>query len=291
LSTVRFSVIVPVYEQWGLIPELLRALAAQTLPPRDFEVILVDNATVDFQPPALGPGHVRISHCTTPGSYAARNRGAADARARWLVFTDADCLPQPDWLRHFADLVDQCGSDNQLLAGAVRMTAAKSNPNRYEIYDLVRGIPQHLYVSKGYAATANLAVSDRLFKTLGGFDEQRLSGGDADFCRRAVRAGAHLRFAPAAIVAHPARRSWTALCTKARRVKGGQLRAGQALTRALWLLRSFIPPLHLYLRYLSRRQYPVHYRLVAMLVQTRIWGVELSEAIRLVFLGGEPERR
>ena len=68
-------------------------------------------------------------------------------------------------------------------------------------------------------------------------------GGDADFCRRAGRAGHPLRLVAGAVVAHPARADWAELAAKARRVKGGQVAAGPLPRRAAWVLRSLCPPL------------------------------------------------
>ena len=60
-------------------------------------------------------------------------------------------------------------------------------PGLWEIYDALRGIPQARYVAHGYATTANLSVPKAKFETLSGFDPSRLSGGAAEFCRRARR--------------------------------------------------------------------------------------------------------
>ena len=45
----RLSVLVPVYEQWHLVPKLLARLEAQTLPQDQFEVILADNGLTELK--------------------------------------------------------------------------------------------------------------------------------------------------------------------------------------------------------------------------------------------------
>ena len=182
-----FSVIVPVYRHWDLVPGLLAALAAQEF--GDFEILLADNAPHEPRPPLALPANARALACPEPGSYAARNAAIPAARGRILVFTDADCRPDPGWLKAFAAALPD-GGPERLLAGPVRMTAEGATPSRWEAYDLIRGIPQAHYVRLGYAATANLAVPASVFARLGGFDQTRMSGGDAAFCRRVGAAGA-----------------------------------------------------------------------------------------------------
>ncbi|MDN3522097.1 glycosyltransferase family 2 protein [Halomonas ramblicola] len=283
------SVIVPVYEHWQLIPALLQCLQRQTLGQAGFEVLLVDNGSQHFTPPAELPDNVRILKCATPGSYAARNHALEHAKGPWLVFTDADCLPEVEWLERLMQCARSLPMES-VLAGAIRMQPSGACPSIYEMYDLVKGIPQAWYVSRGYAVTANLAVPLALARELGGFEAKRLSGGDADFVRRAVARGAMLHYVEQAVVAHPARDSWQAIATKARRIKGGQLTAGSPGQRALWLLRTFTPPLLAWYRFLLRSQQPWRYRLMASFLQTRLWGVEALEAIRLLFQQGAERR-
>ena len=283
-----FSVIVPVYQQWERVPVLLAALRAQTLPPDSLEVLLVDNGAPeeDAAPDLALPDNVRILRERRPGSYAARNAGAAQARGAWLAFTDADCVPDPEWLAGFAEPREACSAD--LLAGPVRMTAP-ARPNAFAAYDLVRGIPQAAYVRRGYAATANLAVPATIFRALGGFDARRFSGGDAAFCRRAGAAGHAITLVPEATVSHPCRTGWDEITTKARRTKGGQIRGGSLPRRITWTLRTLSPPLRDTLAYL-RAPFPVRTRAMAVAVRFGIWGVELAETVRLL-AGGTPERR
>lgn len=284
------SVIVPVFNQWDLIPKLVDCLKAQSLPDY-FEVLLVDNGSVGMPAPGNEPEFVQRLSCSVPGSYAARNYGAAHARGKWLAFTDADCQPQPDWLREIANAL-LSPSDRKIIAGAVAMVPRnKERLKPAELYDMVLGIPQELYVRRGYGVTANLTVPKAIFDQLGGFDARRYSGGDAEFCRRAAAAaGIGVYYCPQAVVLHPARDSVKDLVTKVRRIKGGQVTAGPAGRRILFVLRSFLPPTHACRKALRASSFTWGQRLTVCLVQSRLWIAGIAEVVRLVF-GKRPERK
>lgn len=291
--SLSVSVIVPVYRDWDRVPGLLAALAAQDV--AGAEVILVNNDTRPAPDLAsigssAGPAMaLRIVDCARPGSYAARNAGAAQARGGWLVFTDADCLPVPGWLAALTAAARDA-PPGQILLGPVVLQPGP-NPGAWEVFDTVRGMPQEMFLRHGYGVTANLALAAAQFHRLGGFDAGRYSGGDAEFCRRATRQGASLRLVDGAVVTHPARTSRAEVVTKARRIKGGQITGGSRLSRRLWLLRSFAPPLREMLAYLRASRHPMRWRLIACRVRWQLWGVELAEIWRLLILRAAPERR
>lgn len=289
-GNLRFSIIVPVYEQWDLVPALLSCIRKQTYTPDDVEVILVDNGSTVADIPSDLPQNAKVFSCALAGSYAARNRGADEARGEWLVFTDADCRPVPDWLARLNEEIRRNTDAVALVAGAVDVVPDGAQPNLYEIYDMVRGIPQARYVRRGYGATANLAVLKTQFDRLGGFDGSRYSGGDAEFCRRARDGGLEIVYAADAVVRHPARATWHELATKARRVKGGQLAAGPAKRRFIWHAVTLLPPVRESCYLLQNSQYSLMDRLLAIAVQHRLWLVELAELVRLS-MGGRQERR
>lgn len=275
----ELSVVVPVFEQWDRIPRLLFALARQTIGETAFQVILVDNGSQNLLVPEPLPHNVTVTHCAQPGSYAARNAGALIAEGRWLVFTDADCEPEPNWLE---TLLPEKIKERTLVAGRIVMVASSQHPGSAEIYDLVKGIPQAHYVSRGYATTANLAVPRDVFDKLGGFNARRFSGGDAEFCRRAGREGVPLHYRENAVVLHPARTTWQEIATKARRIKAGQLLHGTRQQRLIWLLRTLTPPLRAYVRFLRSADRPLRQRWIAVAVQCRVWLVELIEIGRIL---------
>lgn len=286
-----YTIIVPVYNQWDRIPRLLHALKSQSSGQGQFELLLVDNGSEHFSPPDALPSWARLLTCDTPGSYAARNTGIAEARGDWLIFTDADCEPADDWFGHIVRTTSSPSAASSLFAGAIQVVATcDGEPNYYQIYDMVKGIPQAWYVQRGYGTTANLCVHRSLFTTIGVFDASRFSGGDAELCRRALAHGYKLQYLPEAMIRHPARDSWQALVTKARRVKGGQLSHGSLRRRALAIARSFSPPVIAVWRFLGQYEQPPRFRLIAVLIQLRIWLVDMHETLRLS-LGTEPERR
>jgi glycosyltransferase involved in cell wall biosynthesis len=96
------SIIIPTRNRPQAVEHCLDSLAAQTVPPSSFEVIVVD----DGSEPALALDLERwtskfawkLIHQKNTGPAGARNRGAAEARGEFLAFTDDDCLPTPTWL-------------------------------------------------------------------------------------------------------------------------------------------------------------------------------------------------
>lgn len=286
-NDLMFSVVVPVYNHWHLIPKLLTCLKNQTLPQKYFEVILVENGSSSIKVPLELADNVKIVNCSTPGSYAARNQGVEVAQAQWLCFTDADCMPKPAWLTSYYETIQQLKSNYCLLCGPVSMTVDRQNATWYAIYDKVKGIPQKRYFKKGYAATANLVVSKRVFDEVGGFDSLRYSGGDAAFCLDAQSKNAQFLWVEDGVVDHPARSSWQEIETKARRVKGGQWHASN---RYYWLLRTLFPPILEWYRFLKNTDSSVKHRLIACFVQSRVWYVEINEITKLL-AGRRAERK
>lgn len=92
------SVLVVAYQSGRYLARCLAALEAQDR--RDFEVILIDNASTDGSVEALSlPGWVTlIRNEANIGFAAANNQAARAATGRLLVTLNPDAFPEPGWL-------------------------------------------------------------------------------------------------------------------------------------------------------------------------------------------------
>ncbi|MDX2028161.1 MAG: glycosyltransferase family A protein [Alphaproteobacteria bacterium] len=281
VTHLNLTVIVPVYNHWHLVPELLACLESQTLDKSRFELLLVDNGS-DSVPTLALPEWARLLVCPTPGSYAARNEAIRQARGPLLAFTDADCRPRPQWLeKGLAEC--RAGHMAGIVAGGISVEPEDWNRiSLYEIYDVALGLPQKRFVRYGFGVTANLFVPRAVIDKVGPFESKRFSGGDAEFCRRATSLGVALSYCEDASIMHPARRSWRELESKLRRVKGGQLAAGPLKRRVIYAVRTVMPPAVAWLYAMAAPRLSFRQRLLVCWVQFRLWFVELSELFRLL---------
>ena len=280
----KFCVIIPVFNDWYRIENNIALFLDMKARYRDdLDVVFVDNGSDSI--PAVSE-EFEVDICTKPGSYSARNFALKKRLDRYdyFIFTDADCKPSDQWISDIYREVEQSKQD--LLAGAVIMYSESSRHTLVESYDLILGIPQARYVRNGYAVTANLTVARTVFSTVGVFDDTRFSGGDAEFCRRAVQAGFNLNYCERAAVYHPARKSWSEIVNKVRRVTGGQTGNGPRHSRIKYLVANIIPPARAFL-FILNTDASVTFgdKVRAALVVGLLWPVRLIESVKAFMFG------
>lgn len=284
----RVSVIVPVYDHAGRLPQCLDALSRQTLPPDEAEILVVDNGG-DPEISAVSAAFPRARAVREPaqGSYAARNRGIAEARGDVLAFTDADCVPEPDWLEKGLEALALTAAD--FVAGNIDVTVADpARPTAVERYEKAVSFRQSEYVRRwNFGATASLFVRRRAFEIAGEFDPRLRSLGDREWGQRATAAGLRCAYAPLARVRHPARRTFRSLAERSARVTGGFFTLASSPGRSLNALIKDAP---MGLPFGSDRvPEPVLERFVIWGVAGFVVSVRALELIRLA--AGFPPRR
>jgi len=288
---MKISVIVPIYNQWDKVENLLLALEKQTLDKSFYSLFLIDNGS-DSKKQINELGEYTFEYeeheCRALGSYAARNFGVEKSDGDILVFTDADCIPDIDWLSEIYHFF-QCKS-HSLLAGAVRISNNSNKPNSSEIYDSIFGLPQEKYVKNGWAITANLSFPKRCFDEVGGFNQKRLSGGDNEFCIKARKAGWCLEYLKAAEVCHPARSSVGELVKKVRRVKGGQVKGSPLFIKLKYIPVTFLFPVRRVVRVFFENNISIAAKVKLIGLICFLYAVSIKELFLLLF-GSKPERQ
>lgn len=217
-STPLFSVIVPTHDRPGRLAACLEALATMDFSAAKFEVVVSDDGSA-VSPAALVARfadrlRITLVHGPQSGPGAARNRGAARASGRFLVFTDDDCVAEPNWLTVF----EQCFAKrpDRLIAGGI---VNDLPANRYSTATQL--IVSYAYANNARRATGtmffntcNLAVPAEAFRRLGGFSQAfpLAAGEDYDFCHRWQHAGLQASYAPEAVVRHAHALSFAGFC-------------------------------------------------------------------------------
>lgn len=202
--TSAVAIIVPVRDD-GAGLRLTRAALASTVPA--VGVVVVDDGS------AVAVDDAEIRRDSARGPASARNAGAEliGNQAEVLVFVDAGCAPEGEWLEtliaHFAD--------PRLAAVAPRVLSRPSpgTPPALARYESSRspldmgpeGAPVHPGSRVPYVPSAVLAVRSQAFVEIGGFDEALRFGEDVDLVWRLNAAGWRVRYEPGATATHPTR--------------------------------------------------------------------------------------
>ncbi|PTQ08606.1 glycosyl transferase family 2 [Sphingomonas oleivorans] len=243
-SAPNLSVIIPVYNDAGLLEGCLEALAQQSYPGK-FETIVVDNGEI-FSLEAIARRFPNVNFLwePTPGSYQARNYAIRRSRGEVLAFTDADCRPHRDWLTNgVRALVADPGIG--LVGGRVSVVqSTQGRPAMAELFDIVTAFPQKMYIETGnFAVTANMITRRKVIEQIGEFNAQLKSSGDKDFGVRVAAAGYRLVYVDDAVVEHPARSSNDEIFRKIRRSVGGSRdREPDWVSCMRFAIRFAIPP-------------------------------------------------
>ncbi len=217
---MRVSVVVPSYNRKASLHRLLSALAAQTMPAEDFEVIVVDDGSTDGTPDLVAslrmPYRLKTLQQANTGPGAARNRGVRAASGDLIVFLDDDTVPVPGLLERHVAL--HAANANAVVIGPMVPPSEWQRPAwiRWEedmLEEQYRAMlagefectPRQFY-------TANVSLERATFLEAGGFDSSFKRAEDVEMAYRMRDQGAQFIFDAEAQVYHYAERTFAAWC-------------------------------------------------------------------------------
>ena len=202
------SVIVPVYNVEEYLPRCLESILGQTY--RDLQVILVDDGSTDGSSRlcaefAERDPRIECIRISNSGVSAARNRGLAAAKGRWIGFVDADDYIEAGFYETLVTHLTH--SDKQIVCCGVR--AEDTEGNRIERFkgrrfpaveqDFDRDDALLRYLNPDtrilYWAVWNKLYSAELLKGIA-FENEKVIAEDFDFTLRCFLRSNGLRYIP-----------------------------------------------------------------------------------------------
>lgn len=176
--TLQISVVIPTCNRSSLLQACLESLERQTLPPENFEVIVVmdgpDGATVDLLKtyrPAFSLKYRQQEH---KGVCAARNLGIYNARSDLILCLDDDIIASPELLReHLASHLSRPGC---LIQGALELHPSLTRTPfiRYKEKRLLafrHNMGDSDVIQGGDISAGNISFKKSLVQDAGGFNE------------------------------------------------------------------------------------------------------------------------
>lgn len=222
-SETPISVIVPVFNAQETLQKCLPGLAASAT--EWTEIIIVDNGSSDKSfaicedfKRSHNNLKVLLLREETQGPSAARNGGAKFATGKWLLFTDADCIPSPTWISDY--LVHFSEAELGAVAGCIQpyppSNAVQKAIALFTLPPITKGISHRgSNLREGFYPTANLAVKKEIFHSVGGFNENLRYGEDHELCHKIYQAGYRIKAVENAAVEHIHRTSLKGLLKQA----------------------------------------------------------------------------
>lgn len=96
------SVIIPAFNAAKTIGSCLAALKRQTIPSSLYEIIVVDDGSTDGTGELAKDVGAKVINQARSWPAAARNAGVKMAKGEIICFTDADCIPESNWLEEMS---------------------------------------------------------------------------------------------------------------------------------------------------------------------------------------------
>lgn len=211
------SVVIPTFNRRARLGRVLAALASQTFPRDEFEVVLVSDGSTDGTDDYLESSNVPLPIVAVSqpnaGPAAARNRGVEIANGDLVLFVDDDVVAAPDLVEQHAKTHQRDGAG--LVVIGPMLTPPDFRMNAWVSWEQAMLYKQYAAMKRGdwtatfrqfYTGNASLARSTLL--DAGGFDTRFRRAEDVELAYRLDEAGCRFDFNPDAVGWHYADRSF-----------------------------------------------------------------------------------
>ena len=207
----KISLVVATFNRLPLLERLLRQLDAQTLPPAQFEVVVVDDGSKE---PVAGPLDtlevrypLRVLRQANAGVAKARHQGVLHARGDILAIVDDDMQVPPEFLQ--AHLDAHQGEAPRVVLGRMRPDSNLAQMpvfERFHAGSLEKWATSvksgALKVVGNNLCTGNVSMRREDYLAVGGFDQTLERSEDAELGLRLEKRGVTLTFAEEPYTTH-----------------------------------------------------------------------------------------
>ncbi|MFN2160097.1 MAG: glycosyltransferase [Anaerolineales bacterium] len=211
--TLDISVVVPVYNGARMLGSCLEALSRQALAKDRYEIIVVDDGSVDDTVATAKAFGVRLLEQAHAGEAAARNLGTRESNAKWIAFTDADCIPTRRWLEHLLIRVEREWQNGPVLGVAGQIIGSPSNSPTARYTEMSGSLKMEIHLNHPvfpYAPFTNAMYARDCLISVGGIDERFRHYPAPDLHHRLIRMFEYpFYFEPKAVVLHQHRSTWS----------------------------------------------------------------------------------
>ena len=192
-TQTTFTVIIPFKNEADNLNDLLQSIARLKYPESLFEVILVNDGSIDdsseiitdfMAKSKLDISLIQNIRITNSPKKDAINTAISKAKHSWIVTTDADCLVPEYWLDSFDSFIQK--NETNFITGPVTYHKIDTFLKRFQTLDFLSLIGATIGgygIRKPFLANgANLAYEKDLFNTLNGFEgNTNVASGDDIF--------------------------------------------------------------------------------------------------------------
>lgn len=182
----ELSFIVPACNEAWIIATTLDAIKQAVTGKYPYEIIVVDNASTD-DTRRIAIDRATLVLTRDQGTIGAlRNEGVRNARGDILIFLDADVVVTDDWASRLPSAIASLRAQPRLLSGAMCVIPRDASTIERTWFGNRKSD------SFSHIGTGHLLTTRAFFDELRGFDESLETGEDANFSRRALRAGGQI---------------------------------------------------------------------------------------------------
>ena len=205
----RISVVIPTRNEAANIQQCLEAVFSQSLKP--YEVIVIDGQSTDETVEKAKTFPVKVFYEDAQSIACARQIGVENSESEYIAFTDADCIPDKEWLHNLVTGFDE---------GIIGVGGSAKNTGE-SLWEKSVNIALGTFLGGASSLQGRFLENRQFVRSIGGFNsmyrrqdiveaggfDNRLPGGeDLELNKRLSRTG-KLLYIPQAMVLHHHR--WT----------------------------------------------------------------------------------
>jgi glycosyltransferase involved in cell wall biosynthesis len=210
-----FTVIVPTFNRRDEVIELLDSLNRQSINNDLFEIIIVDDGSIDDTESIVtdiitdSQLNIRFLKQDHKGPGEARNLGMSNAQGEYFVFIDSDCIADENWLEAYRLELNNTkpagfgGPDKVLPEFSPVQKAIDYSMTSFITTGGIRGHSKKK-ISKYYPRSFNMGVRADIVEKIGGMNQLR-HGQDIEFSHRIISTGEPVIKVADAVVYHKRR--------------------------------------------------------------------------------------